>query len=110
MGLGKHRYDIFLDLVCRHGHELGRKDRDRNIVMRLDVGPVFTDHFEYPPSDTVAFDRGLGHFLADHDRDAAVDTVLVFAVLEQYRAVTDSFAVAIKVSEATMTMEAVFLS
>jgi hypothetical protein len=79
-------------------------------MVRLDVRPVFTDHFKDPSPDTVSFDCGLRHFLTDHDRNTAMDTVFVFAVLEQYRAVTDRFAVAIKVSEATMAMEAVFLS
>ena len=109
MSLGENLYDIFLDLMSWHRHELGRKDRDRDVVVRANVCPVFTDHLEHPATDTVAFDGGFRHLFTDHDRHAAMDAMLVLTVFKQDGAVTDSFAVSVKITKAAVAMESVFL-
>ena len=109
MRLGEDLYDIFLDLMCRHRHKLSRKDRDRDVVVRANVRPVFANHLEHPATYTVAFDSGFRHLFTDDDRHAAMDSVLVLAVFEQDRAVTDRFAVSVKITKAAVAMESVFL-
>lgn len=110
MGLGEDLYDIFLNLIARHRHELGRKDRNRDVVMRPDVRPVLTNHLEYTATDAVTFDGRLCDFFTHHNRDATMNAMFVLAVLEQDRAVSDCFAVTVKVTKAAMAMESVFLS
>ena len=110
MGLGEDLYDILLNLVSRHRHKLGRKDSDRDIVMRSDVRPVLANHLEHATTNTVAFHGRLCDLFPYDDRNTAMDAVLVLAVLEQDGAVTDCFAVTVKVTKTTVSVKAVFLS
>lgn len=109
MRLGEHLHDIFLDLMGGHRYELGRKDRYREIMVRLDVRPVISNHLENTATDTVPFDRGLRDLFTNDDRDAAMDAVFVLAVFEQDRAVTDRLAVVVEVTQAPVPVKAVFL-
>lgn len=107
--MGKYRDDRVLDLFRCHRDELSRKDRQGNVVVWLDVSPMFSDHLKHAAADPVTFDRRLGNFFSNDDGHPAMEPVFVLAVFDENLAVTARAAVSIEIPETTVAVKSVFL-
>lgn len=85
--------DVLLDFFGRHGKEFRREYRERQVVMGTNILPVQADHLEDAAADTIAFDGGLSHLLANHHGDPTILAVLVLAKLQEQGAVANRLAI-----------------